>query len=136
MTIINNSRGALQNSAKKFELSISDTNTHDLPDTDGDDASDGVGGTGFDARTAQYVAAYVQNNQDAELTATLKRTPDLKSDIEVEDVEPVTVAPGDSTVLVAFENAPHGIYRVIVEFTSAPTGTNKTVVEYDVEVQR
>lgn len=130
MTIINNSNGALQNSAKKFELSINDANEHDLPDTDGDDSS---GGDGFDARTAEDAVAYLANNQDKTVTATLLRKPDLSSSIEVVDVDSIPVESGDTVSLVPFESAPHGIYRVVVQFADVPSGNDNVVVEFDVD---
>jgi hypothetical protein len=130
MTITNTSQGALQNSDDTFNLSISDTAVHDFPDTDGDDSG---GGDGFDARTAEFVTALVENNQDQPLTATLKRSPDPESPREIDDVESVPVAAGDTEALIANVRAPHGVVRVTVQFDSAPSGTSDTVVEYDVE---
>jgi len=127
MTITNTSTGALDNTSDKFELSISDTTTHDLPDTDGDDSA---GGDYWDGRTAEYVAAYVTNNQDQPLTATLKRTPDPDA-IEVDDVASVTVAAGETEVLVANIDVPMARFRTVVDFDTAPSGSNDTVVRYD-----
>lgn len=127
MTLTNTSNGALDNSSDKFELSISDTNTHDLPDTDGDDSA---GGDYWDGRTAEYVAVYVTNNQDQPLTATLKRTPDPGA-IEVDDVASVTVAAGETEVLVANIDVPMARFRTVVDFDSAPSGNDDTVVRYD-----
>ena len=132
MTITNTSTGALSNSADKFNLSISDTNTHDLPDTDGDDSA---GGDYWDGRGGRHVAAYVTNNQDEELTATLKRTPDPDA-IEVDDVASVTVASGETEVLVADVDVPMARFRTTVSFSAAPSGTNDTVVRYDWERER
>lgn len=130
MTITNTSIGALDNSDDEFALSISDTTKHDFPDTDGDDSS---GGDPFDARTAEHLVAYVQNNQDQDLTATLKRSPDPGSAVEIDDVETVTVAAGDTEALIANDRAPHGAARVVVEFSTAPTGNSDTIVSYDFE---
>lgn len=130
MTITNTSTGALDNSADEFELSISDTTTHDLPDTDGDDSS---GGDYWDGRTADHVVAYVQNNQDQQLTATLKRKPDPDSSVEIDDVASVTVAAGETEALIANESAPMAMFRVTVTFDSAPSGTSDTVVAMDWE---
>jgi hypothetical protein len=127
MAITNTSTGALDNTSDTFELSISDTNTHDLPDTDGDDSA---GGGYWDGRTAALVAAYVTNNQDQPLTATLKRTPDPGA-IEVDDVASVTVASGETEVLVANIDVPMARFRTVVDFDTAPSGSNDTVVRYD-----
>jgi hypothetical protein len=130
MTIVNQDDGALDNSADEFRLSISDTNNHDLPDTDGDDSA---GGGYWNGVTAERVAAYVENNQDQELTATLKREPVIGGDLgpEVDDTAGVTIASGDAEVLLADKRAPMGAFRVVVSFSSAPSGTNDTVVGYD-----
>jgi hypothetical protein len=130
MAITNTASGPLQNSDSEFSLSISDTNAHDLPDTDGDDSA---GGDGFDARTAEFVAAFVQNNQDEPLTATLKRSPDPSSPIEIDDVKDIAVAAGDTEGLVGNVRAPHGVFRVTVKFDAAPSGQSDTVVAFDIE---
>lgn len=130
MTITNTSNGASNNTADTFSLSISDTSSHDFPDTNGDDS---VGGDPWDGRTAEFVVAYIKNNQDQDLTATLKRSPDPESTVEVTDVSDVTVAAGDTEALIANPGAPHGAFRVVVEFVTAPTGTSDTVVEFDYE---
>jgi len=127
MPITNTATGALSNSADTFALSISDTTTHDLPDTDGDDSG---GGDYWDGRTARLVAVYVTNNQDQSLTATLKRTP-APGEIEVDDVAAVTVPAGETQVLVAQTDVPMARFRTAVTFGSAPSGTNETVVRYD-----
>jgi hypothetical protein len=82
---------------------------------------------------AERVAAYVENNQDQDLTATLKREPVIEGDLgpEVDDTADVTIAAGDAEVLLADERAPMGAYRVVVSFSTAPTGNNETVVGYD-----
>jgi len=131
--ITNTTTGALDNERDEFALAISDTNTHDLPDTDGDDSA---GGEYWDGRTAGGVVAYVQNNQDQSLTATLKRRPDPDSSVEIDDVESVSVAAGESEALVANTNAPMGQFRVTVAFGTAPSGTAETVVLYDWEARR
>jgi hypothetical protein len=127
MTITNTSTGALDNTSDKFDLSISDTTTHDLPDTDGDDSA---GGDHWDGRTAEYVAVYVTNNQDQPLTATLKRTPDPGA-IEVDDVAAVSVAVDETEVLVANIDVPMARFRTVVDFDTAPSGTDETTVRYD-----
>jgi hypothetical protein len=126
--ITNTTTGALDNDHDEFSLSISDTNSHDLPDTDGDDSA---GGDYWDGRTADAVVAYVENNQDQSLTATLKRRPDPDSSVEIADVESVSVASAGTEALIATETAPMGQFRVEVSFDSAPSGSNDTVVLFD-----
>lgn len=131
--ITNENSGALDNSADEFSLSISDTDTHDLPDTDGDDSA---GGDYWYGRTARHVVAYVQNGQDQDLTATLKRKPKPNSSVEIDDVASVTVAADETEALIANGNAPMGAFRVEVTFATAPSGTGDTAVAFDWEAQR
>jgi hypothetical protein len=130
MALVNTASGPLENNATEFSLSISDTAVHDLPDTDGDDSA---GGDPIDARTAEFVAVYVSNNQDQPLEARLKRDPKQNSRFESDDEVAATVPAGETRVLIGNARAPHGFVRVTVQFDTAPSGTDNVAALFDLE---
>lgn len=112
----------------RFSLTITDTDPHDLPDVDGDDSS---GGGYWDGSDADRVAAYVTNEQDQLLSATLKRqaAPDESGD-EIIEVPEVSVAPGETVALGADTATPMTQFRTVISFDAIPTG-GVTVVRYE-----
>lgn len=116
------------NDTSIFELTIADTNEHDLPDVNGDDTT---GEPAYDVRGEDAIAAKVVNNQDQDATVRLEGTtfdddgfaePD-------EDVSGVTVTAGGGTETLKTDT-PWSYVRVVVSFGTAPTGNNPTKVVF------
>lgn len=132
MGMINTRQGKGENSNRVFNLSISDTNTHDFPDTDGDDSD---GGDPFSGENIDDLAVKIHNNQDQDLTATLEMTnyEDKAFDAFDTDTETssITVSSGGGTeTLVADPDTPFDWYRVTLSFGSTPSGNNDTTVVF------
>lgn len=123
------------NAKSVFTLaSITDTNDHDLPDTDGDD---GDAQDPYDVRGADRAAAIVTNHGDQDLTARLERAGALDEGFarEYKDVEGVTVPSGGGSKALAFDtDVPLAFARVVISYGTAPTSTDPSVtVEYNAD---
>lgn len=136
MSVRNDTSSRFANEKNRYTLSISDTNEHDFPDTDGDD---GTAGSGFNIGSAKHVQAKIVNNQDQDLTARLEATTPTDRDSFSEPnkiIESVTVSSGggaDGTEALYWSLENDGSYsqlRVVVSFSTAPSGTSDTVVEF------
>jgi len=120
------------NDKSVFTLSnITDTNEHDLPDTDGDDKAEAQ--ESYDVRGQDTGAVYVTNLSDQSLTARLERASSLDSDFSepATDTSGVSVSAsgnsGDAVIIAANPDVPLAYLRVVVSFDSAPSGSDPSL---------
>lgn len=120
------------NDSSVFELSnITDTNEHDLPDTDGDDKA--TAQDPYDARGEDRAAVYITNLSDQSLTARLERANGLDADFSepADDVTGVSVAAngndGDTVILASDPDVPLAYLRVVVSYDAIPTGSDPSL---------
>lgn len=130
MTLVNTRERAGDNTEHIFTISVTDTNNHDLPDTDGDDSD---GGDPFSGEYHDRLAAKVHNGQDQDATASLEATHYEDGSFAHAEtlVSGVTVGSGGGVeTLIADTDAPFDSYRVVISFGTAPTGNNDVEVAY------
>lgn len=127
MAIVNERERAGENSEQIFELTLTDQNAHDVPDLDGDDDPDGVGGEAFSVEGHDETVVKVVNNQDVGVNVTLEATNYEDSGFtEAYTVESgTTVASGSVDVFGENFNSPFDFYRLTVTAASAPNGNNE-----------
>lgn len=120
------------NETSIFELSnITDTNEHDLPDTDGDDKASAQ--EPYDVRGEDTAAVVVTNLSDQPLTARLERANSLDEDFSepFDDTTGVSVAAtgndGDTKVIAANPDVPLAFARLVISFDTAPTGSDPSL---------
>jgi hypothetical protein len=120
------------NTTSVFELSnITDTNEHDLPDTDGDDKASAE--EPYDVRSEDRAAVYVTNLSDQSLTARLERANSLDQEFNepADDVTGVSVAAngqdGDTVILAADPDIPLAYLRIVISYDTAPSGSDPSL---------
>lgn len=116
------------NETSVFTLSsITDTNEHDLPDTDGDDKASAQ--DPYDVRGQDRAAVYVKNEADQALTARLERAHSLDESFTdpITDTSGVSVPSGETKVIAADPDVPMGYLRLVISFDSAPSSTDPSV---------
>lgn len=106
---------------------ITDTNSHDLPDTDGDDKAESQGS--FNGIYYDKLGVFITNHADTALTARLERssTLDENMDMAATDIGSVSVPAGGTEILSADETIPYGYFRVVFSYDTVPTSTDPSV---------
>lgn len=120
------------NDKSEFTLSnITDTNEHDLPDTDGDDKASAQ--SPYDVRGEDTAAVVITNLSDQPLTARLERASSLDEAFNepFDDTTGVSVSAtgndGDTKVIAADSDVPLAFMRIVISFDSAPTGSDPSL---------
>lgn len=120
------------NDKSEFTLSnITDTNEHDLPDTDGDDKAEAQ--SPYDVRGEDSAAVIVTNLSDQPLTARLERASSLDEEFSepFDDTTGVSVAAtgndGDTKAIAANPDVPLAYLRLVISFDAAPTGSDPSL---------
>jgi len=114
MVNTNTERGFGSNTDNNFEISITDTEEHYLPDT--------ARGDPFSVKTLNRVAVKIVNKHDENANVTLQGT--TREDPEFQhsvDLDSATTNAEEALVLADPDNYPFHYYRVAVDFTMAPT---------------
>lgn len=132
MAIVNEREYASDNSDDEFELQIRDTNTHDLPDLDGDDDPDNEGGDPFSVEGDDATAVKVVNTLDQGVDVTLEATDYADANFaEAYQVESQSLTAGDTDPQVALLGASFGApldwYRVTVTVSGTTDPTSGSV---------
>ncbi|WP_435175645.1 hypothetical protein [Halorussus sp. AFM4] len=114
-----------------FTLSITDTNTHDLPNTDGDDsgAATNNGGEGLQVDREKTQLVKVVNTHDQDLTVNLRGSTHDDAGM-AEDVQDSGGKTASASGGVAYfkTDAPWDYLRVTVSAATAPTAGDVTAV--------
>lgn len=106
--------------------SFSTAGSHLLP-------KDANGSVSWDAATADRVAVWIENNQDASMTATLERTHrrDPSFSKAWADASVVVGSGGSTQALAGDPDFPMGHFRLAVSFSQAPSGNNATFAYWE-----
>lgn len=119
----------MTNTKSEYTISsITDTNEHDLPDTDGDDKSSSQ--TPWDSTDHEKLGVFITNFGDQSLTARLERSPTHDSSMTqpAVDTGSVSVPVNDTSIISADNSVPLGYFRVVISFDTAPTSTDPSVM--------
>lgn len=117
------------NSTSVFNVTVTDTNNHYLPDTAG-------GAEGYDVRQRDDETVVVTNDEDQDATVQLQGAafddPGMADAFNIGSSK--TAAAGGGTVQVSVPDDVHAAYlRVQISFATAPTGNNDVTAKFQTD---